>query len=214
MKKLTLISLLFSTLSIFSQDSPKAKKLLNEVSNKVTSYKNIALAFDYVLDNEKENIHQKTSGNVHIEGDKYHLKFMGIDRIYDTKKVYTIVHDDEEVVISNPDNDSENSFTPSKILTFYKKGYRFHWGEEKSLGGKKIQYIKLIPKNVNAENKYILLGVDTQSKNIYQVIYLNKNNTKTSFVIRSFKTDVKLPANEFQFDEAKYKAKDYIITKM
>lgn len=215
MKKIALIAFIFSTLNIFAQNNnAKAKQLLNEVSNKVNSYHNIALKFDYILDNKKENIHQKTSGNVHIEGEKYHLKFMGVDRIYDTRKVYTIVHDDEEVVISNPDNDNENNFTPSKILTFYKKGYRFHWENEKVLNGKKIQYIKLIPKNVNAENKYILLGIDMQTKNIYQVIYLNKNNTKTSLIIRSFKTNIKLPKDEFRFDEAKYKAKDYIITKM
>lgn len=214
MKNIFLIALTFLTLSTFSQDSEKAIVLLNEVSAKVASYNNIQLSFDYLLDNNNENIHQKTTGKVSLQGDHYHLNFMGIERVYDTNKVYTIVHDDEEVVISNASNDDDNEFTPSKILTFYQKGYRFKWDALKTIAGKKIQFIKLLPKNVNAENQYILLGIDTQSKNIYQVIYANKNKTLTTFKIRSFITNIKLPKGEFSFDEAKYTAKDYIITRL
>jgi len=214
MKKITIISLLFLSLTAFSQNDAKAKTLLNEVSQKVASYKTISLSFDYLLDNDKENIHQQTTGSVNLQGDKYHLNFMGAERIFDTKKIYTIVHDDEEVVISDGSGEDESDFTPSKILTFYQKGYSFKWGQSKVISGKKIQFIKLLPKNVNAENQYILLGIDTKNKNIYQVVYANKNKTKTTFMIRSFKTDSAFPKGEFSFDEAKYKAKDYIITRL
>ena len=215
MKKIFFISL-FLLVSIFQygQDTTKAKNLLDEVSAKVASYENIYLTFDYILDNEKENVHQETNGNVRIQKEKYHLNFMGIERIYDEDKVYTIIHEDEEVVISDAENDEESEFTPSKILTFYQKGYSFEWDKMKTIGGKKIQFIKLLPINPNAENKYILLGIDIKSKNIYQVVYTNKKNTNTTFKIRSFKTNTVFPVNEFLFDEAKYTKKDYIITKL
>ncbi|HIP48204.1 MAG TPA: outer membrane lipoprotein carrier protein LolA [Lutibacter sp.] len=214
MKNLFFIALAFLTLTTFSQNSEKAVLLLNEVSAKVASYDTILLSFDYLLDNENENIHQKTTGKVSLQGEHYHLNFMGIERIYDTKKIYTIIHEDEEVVISSGNNEDENEFTPSKILTFYQKGYRFKWDVLKTIGGKKIQFIKLLPKNVNAENQFILLGIDTRSKNIHQVVYANKNNTHTTFKIRSFKTNTSFPKGEFTFDEAKYTAKDYIITRL
>jgi outer membrane lipoprotein-sorting protein len=214
MKKIIFISLLFVSAVTFSQNDAKAKTLLNEVSQKVASYKSISLSFDYLLDNDKENIHQKTTGSVNLQGDRYHLNFMGAERIFDTKKVYTIVHDDEEVVISEGSAEDESDFTPSKILTFYQKGYTFKWEKSKTIAGKKIQFVKLLPKNVNAENQYILLGIDTKNKNITQVVYANKNQTKTTFMIRSFKTDITFPKGEFSFDEAKYKAKDYIITRL
>lgn len=214
MKNIFFITLTFLTLSTFSQDSKKAINLLNEVSEKVASYKNISLTFDYLLDNKKEKIHQRTTGEVAIQGDHYHLNFMGIERIYDTKKVYTIIHDDEEVVISNASSEEESEFTPSKILTFYQNGYTFKWDDLKTINGEKIQFIKLLPKNVNAENMYILLGINTKSQNINQVIYANKNNTLTTFKIRSFKTNTDFPKDKFIFDEAKYKAKDFIITRL
>ena len=214
MKKISLISMLFISFIAFSQNTQKAKALLNEVSQNVASYKTISLSFDCVLDNEKENIHQQTTGSVNLQGDKYHLNFMGAERIYDKEKIYTIVHDDEEVVISNASGDDDHEFTPSKILTFYKKGYSYKWDKQAIIKGRKIQFIKLLPKDVNSENKYILLGIDTKSKNINQVVYANKNNTNTTFKIKTFKTDISFSKKEFTFDEAKYKAKDYIITRL
>ncbi len=215
MKKIFFISLLsLITLNSFAQSPAKAKKLLDEVSLKVASYDNISLSFDYILDNEAENIHQETNGKVNLEGEKYHLTLMGTERIYDDKLIYTIVHEDEEIVIVAGNSEEESEFTPSKILTFYQKGYTYRWDELKTIGGKKIQFIKLIPISSADDNKSILLGVDTKSKNIYQVVYSNKNSTKTTFRIRSFKTNTKLPASEFSFDEAKYVAKDYMITRL
>ncbi len=214
MKKISFIAMFFVALTSFSQNATQAVTLLNEVSEKVASYDTIDLTFNYILDNDKESIHQETTGNVRLQNENYHLNFMGIERIYDTKKVYTIVHEDEEVVISDATNDDESEFTPSKILTFYQKGYHFKWDKLKTIAGKKIQFIKLLPKNTNAENQYILLGIDTKSKNIFQVVYSNKNSTNTTFKIRTFKTNTTFSNNEFIFDEAKYKGKDYIITRL
>lgn len=196
----------------FSQTTDKSKSLLDEVSNKISSYKNIDITFDYNLDNDKEKVHQKTNGNVKIQGQKYHLNFMGAEKIYDGVKIYTIVHEDEEVVISNPANE-DSDFSPGKILSFYKKGYKYSWDKEVSVEGKKIQYIKLIPIKAG-DVSYIMLGIDTQSKQIYQVEYVDRKGTKTAFKIRSFKTNTEMSSKEFVFDEAKYKAKDYAITKM
>lgn len=214
MKKLFLVIFLLSGLASFSQNSTKAKSLLDEVSNKVASYENISLTFDYILDNDKENIHQKTSGNVLIKKDKYHLDFMGIERIFDTKNIYTIVHDDEEVVITDASNSDDNEFTPSKILTFYQKGYNFQWDKQQNISGKNIQFIKLLPINTNDENSHIMLGIDTKTKDIQQVVYTNKNNTNTTFKISSLKTNSSMPKNAFSFDEATYKNKGYMITKL
>lgn len=215
MKNFLIIGLfLLSSFSIFGQDDTKAKQLLDEVSVKVASYDNITLSFDYILDNKKENVHQKTNGTVRIQGEKYHLNFMGIERIYDTNKIYTIVHEDEEVVISDGDNAEDSEFTPSKILTFYQKGYNFVWDKKTTIAGKQIQFIKLLPISTKAENKFILLGIDMKSKNIHQVIYTNQKDTNTTFRISSFKTNKTLPANEFSFVEEDYIAKDYIITKL
>jgi outer membrane lipoprotein-sorting protein len=214
MKRILLIVAILLGVYTQAQKTAEARKLLDEVYAKVKTYKNITLDFDYVLDNEKENIHQETRGKVSMEGEKYHLNLSGVERIFDGNYVYTIDHEDEEVVVSKAESGEDAEFTPSKILTFYKKGYKFQWGDLKTIEGKKIQFIKLIPIHGDDDNKYILLGIDAKNLFINRVIYTAKNGTRTTFRIRSYKTDTTLPDKEFSFDEATYKAKDYIITRM
>lgn len=206
---ITLVSILFAA-NVYAQD--KSKALLDEVSNKIGTYKNIQITFDYNLDNHKANVHQKSTGNVNIMGNKYNLKFMGIERIFDGAKVYTVAHEDEEVVVSN-ESASNDDFSPSKILSFYKKGFTYNWDKLANIEGKNIQFIKLTPIKAG-DISTIMLGIDTQTKHIQSVEYNDKKNTKTTLKIRSFKTNVELPAKEFSFDEAKFKAKNYTITKM
>ena len=57
MKKLIIIILLLVSSIGFSQDTT-AKKLLDEVSEKVKSYDNIGIDFKYALNNIEENINQ------------------------------------------------------------------------------------------------------------------------------------------------------------
>ena len=58
-KTLFVLTLLIGGLG-FSQNSEKAKALLNEVSAKIKSYENVSLDFKYALDNASEQIKQET----------------------------------------------------------------------------------------------------------------------------------------------------------
>ena len=70
--------------------------------------------------------------------------------------------------------------------------------------GRKIQYIKLVPNNSKDARKEILLGIDTQTKHIYNLIELQKNGTKTTLTVNSFKTNQPISKNQFTFTENKY----------
>ena len=204
MKKIALlIVLLLSISTVFSQDK-KAKTLLNQVTTKIKSYENIAIDFKYTLNNAKENINQDSKGSVIIKGNQYVLNLMGVIKMFDGKKIYTINPEDEEVTISKFNEKDENGITPNKMLTFFNSGYKFAWDIQQDLKGKKIQYIKLIPSNTKDQRKEILLGIDVATKNIYNIIEVGKNKTKTTLVVNSFKTNQALPKNQFTFDTAKY----------
>ncbi|MBU2060689.1 MAG: outer membrane lipoprotein carrier protein LolA, partial [Bacteroidetes bacterium] len=126
MKKLIQIAfiILFS-FSVQAQDQ-KAKALLDQVTTKVKSYNNIVIDFKYSLNNSRENINQDSKGNVTLKGNQYVLNFMGITKIYDGKKNYTIVPEDEEITISSVNENDDNAITPSKMLTFFNKGYKYY----------------------------------------------------------------------------------------
>ncbi|MDQ7917882.1 outer membrane lipoprotein carrier protein LolA [Mesonia sp. MT50] len=187
-----------------AQNSAKAEKLLNEVSQKVKSYNNMVVDFKYTLENTEENIKQETRGDVSLKGELYRLNLMGITRVFDGKKLYTIVPEDEEVTIStyNPKNDQ--GITPSKMLTFYEDGYTYKWDITQNVKGRTIQYIKLNPMDSDAEIKEILLGVDVQTKHIYNLIQQQDNGTKVTIRVNTFKTNEPLSNKLFSFDENKY----------
>jgi hypothetical protein len=212
MKKILLISfiLLFS-FSTQAQDT-KAKALLDQVTSKVRSYDNIVIDFKYSLNNAKENINQDSKGNVTMKSEQYILNFMGITKIFDGRKTYTIVPEDEEITISSLNEKDDSAITPSKMLTFFNSGYKYSMDILQDVRGRKIQYIKLIPTNAKDQRKEILLGIDVQTKHIYNLIEMGKKGTKTTLTVNSFKTNQPLSKNQFIFAESKYP--NYYINKL
>jgi len=212
MKKQFLITaiLLFS-LSIQAQDK-KAKDLLDQVTSLVKSYDNIIIDFKYSLNNAKENINQDSKGNVIMKGNQFVLNFMGVTKIFDGRKSYTIVPEDEEVTISTVNEKDNSAITPSKMLTFFNSGYKFSMDILQDIKGRKIQYIKLVPTNSKDQRKEILLGIDIQTKHIYNLIEMGKKGTKTTLTVNSFKTNQPLSKNQFIFAQSKYP--NYYINKL
>jgi outer membrane lipoprotein-sorting protein len=209
---LSIIFIAFIGLSLHAQDAKKAKELLDDVTSKVKSYNNIVIDFKYSLNNPKEKINQESNGNVALQGNLYHLNFMGVTKIFDGKKVYTIVPEDEEVTLENFDANDEKAISPNKMLTFFTSGYKYAWDIPQNVKGRKIQYVKLTPINSKDTRKEILIGIDTQTKHIYNVIEVGKNGTKTTLTVNSFKTNQPLSKNHFTFTKSKYP--NYYINKL
>ncbi len=210
MKKTLTIIVLALSVNAFAQN--KAKTLLNEVSEKVKSYNNISLDFKYTLENISENIKQETKGDVVLEGEKYRLNILGVTRLFDGKTLYSISPEDEEVTITSTIDDENDAITPSKMLSFYEDGYTYQIDIQQNINGRKIQYVKLIPIDSNSEIKNILLGIDANTKNIYNLIQVGKNGTKTTLTVNSFKTNRPISKSLFTFDASKYT--DYYINNL
>ena len=136
---------------------------------------------------------------------------MGTTKIFDGKKIYTIIPEDEEVTISSPTG-QDAEFTPAKMLTFFNTGFKYTWDITQNVKGRSIQYIKLSPTAPKDHRKEVLIGIDTQTKNIYNIIEVAKDGTKTTIVVNSFKTNQPISKNEFTFDATKFP--NYYINKL
>jgi outer membrane lipoprotein-sorting protein len=216
--KLTMMSkgICISLLLLFSHfvqaQDKKAKDLLDQVTAKIKTYDNIVIDFKYTLNNSRENINQESKGNVVMRGNLFTLNLMGVTKLFDGKKTYTINPEDEEITISKYNEKDDNAVTPNKLLTFFNSGYKFNWDILQDIKGRKIQYIKLTPTNPKDPRKEILLGIDNQTKNIYNLIEIGKNGTKTTLTVNSFKTNQPLSKNQFTFEASKYPK--YYINKL
>ena len=199
MKKYFFIILL-SINNIYSQIDLKAEELLKRVSFNIDNAKNYSINFSYQLD---DNINQLTNGSVIISKDNYFLDFMGIKQICDSSFIYTIVPENEEVMISEISKEDPQTISPSKILNFYRQGYTIELDESKNENNFKIQYIKLIPIDSNSDVSHLYLGINS-NYNIYKVIEIGKNKSKTIFKVNKILYNIDLEKDIFTFDKNKY----------
>ena len=211
MKKILIIIIIFS-FNINAQNDPRAEKLLAKVSNKIDSAKSYKIDFKYTLENKLEGIKQDADGTVTIQGDNYLLSFMGIIQICDSSNIYSIVPENEEVIISSIEEEENQTIKPSKLLNFYREGYLIQWDILKSDYDKKIQFVKLIPSNSNSDIDYLLLGINISNNNISRLIEIGKNKTKTILNVNSIVFDPVFEKDIFIFNENNYK--DYYIEKL
>lgn len=195
-----------------AKTNSEAKDLLEVVSSKVESYDNIVIAFEYTLRDPDANMNRETRGTISLKGEKYMLDLMGVKRLFDGKKIYTIAPEDEEITISTYDPENDSAFTPSKMLVFYKNGYRSQMDITQNVQGRTIQYVKLSPTAKDSEVKQILLGLDKQTKHIYTMIQKMKDGSQITIKINSFKTNQPLSESLFTFKEDKYEG--YYINRL
>lgn len=194
---------LFTSLA-YAQGYEQAKDLLDKVSKEMKTKKNIRFGFTYVLENKKEQIRQEMVGNVTLAGDQYKLSFLEAIQLFDGTKIYTIVPENEEITISLPEDEEDLSVNPSKLLTFYEEGYGYEWDIQQRVMGRNIQFIKLLPTETTEEIKYLLLGIDIDRLNVYRLIEIGMNDTRTTLTLNSHEFNLSLPEDYFEFNAAEY----------
>lgn len=203
--------LLFVTISTFGF-SQNAKKLLDQVAEKVKSYDNIYIEFEHKIDNTEANIHQANNGDATLKGDLYHFNYLGVEQFFDGDKIYMVVHEDEEVVIKQPNSEDDTTLTPSKMFTFYEKGFTYEMDIVQKVKGKKIQFVKLTPTDKESELSNVLVAINKKTKQITKVIETGKDGTVTTYTINKFITNQTLSDALFTFDRKSFEDKDYYIS--
>jgi hypothetical protein len=73
---------------------------------------------------------QNQTGIFYSDNNKYKLKIMGVEQIFDGNKVYNINDEDKEITISKP-NDNQAHFSPLSYLDSYKNEYNVYYSGKK-----------------------------------------------------------------------------------
>lgn len=214
MKKIvTVIAVFFISISITAQNSQKAKTLLDEVSAKMGAYKNMTIGFSSTLVNKEAGIADPPiRGQITLSGEKYNLNYLGNNFVFNGKKLVVINKEEKEITITNGDIEEEDGFIyPSKLLTFYKKGYTYKMGKLQNKNGRKVQFINLTPIDSNSDILKVQLGIDAKTKHIYKLTQIGSNGSETTFTINKFKSNQPISEKVFSFDQNKYEKQGYLI---
>lgn len=214
MKKLILL-FLFSNSILFAKQPAteskvdmRAKKILDELSAKTKTYKSIISDFIISVDNKANKTKDTQKGKIWIKGLKFKLDMANQIVINDSKNVYTILKDAEEVQINLADDKkSEDKINPSNIFTLYEKGFKYEYiKEEKSKDGKSDAYlIKLYPNEPKKRNFHTLqLRINKQKKQVESIVIFGKDGTNTTYTIKTFDTISNVSDDIFAFSEKQF----------
>ena len=190
---------LFSFFSLNGQNN--GIQLLEEVMNHAMNIENSYYKFNITSENENDLF--PISGELYIKKEKYFIDTEEIDQIFDGDKLYTIIHENEEIIVTSDSNTFFN-FTPKQIFNFFKDDFEI---EIKNSQG--VSY-NLIARNLIQEDLVYEIIIDSNLLSIKKIEIKNRDNlTLSSFLTLSYKFNLSLPSSLFKFDKNKYN--DYML---
>ena len=206
MKRTLLISALILISGILSAQDPKAKEILDKLSQTNKSYKTIQIDFSFTLKNPKNNTTETNEGWVALKGKSYrlHMPALGMDVYSDGTATWSYLTGSNEVNIAENEADSDAALNPANLFTIYEKGFKYTYSGEENVGGKAAFVIDLVPENKAKEYTKVKLFVEKTKYQILKAIIYNKDGNTYTMVLKTMKTDQNLADDYFKFDPAKF----------
>lgn len=202
-KMMALVVFICAFMIGFAQTDTKAKKLLDEVSAKYDAYQTIQSDFSFsVQQAQGENHIDKGSLFLNKSKNQFRIELSEQDIISDGKSTWSILKEDQEVQVSESDNNTE-SIGPNNLFTFYKKGFAYKSVNDESLGKDMLNVIELTPTDTKTNYAKIKLRVN-KNKHIHDVAVLDKSGTRYTYTIHTLYVNHRLPTTKFTFNTSNY----------
>ncbi len=196
---------------VVGQQDPKAKEILDAMSNTYKQIKSFQADLDYKMNNETEGINELYKGKISVKGEKYQLVMQDQEIYNDGTTVWTYLPnlDIPEVTIDNNDPDG-GDITPSSIFNLYKEGYKYLYINSITVNGRSYDVIDLIPNDKDAQYFKVKIEIGTKDRLIRIFTLFDREGSQYSYLITNFKSDVNLGDSFFSFDVSKL-SEDQII---
>jgi outer membrane lipoprotein-sorting protein len=184
-----------------AQGDKRASAILDQMSTKYKNMKTFSANFTYGPDSPSA---KKMTGAVVVKGVKFKLNMVGQEIYNNGKEIYTYVKETNEVNIMDYDASADSDFSPTKIYSIYKKGYKYLFKQEMKVGSQVFEVVELSPTAKTSNVTKIQITVDKKDKSIKSWRIWDKKGKSTLFKVDKFVPNV--PANDalFTFDKSKY----------
>ncbi|MBG9374932.1 outer membrane lipoprotein carrier protein LolA [Panacibacter sp. DH6] len=202
MKKIYLLLLMFTGLSVLAnaQNDPNAKKVLDEVSAKIKTFKGITANFSYTTKDRNKTVKGSAKGVINIKGQKYYLKQGSTEIFCDGSKVWNF-NGEDEVTVADVDNEDTKMLTPQKLLSnFYDQDFTYKLVSSEGSSHQIVMY----PTDKRKNFKQVTVYVDKTKKMILKATVVDKSDNIIEFSLTNVNTGAALPDSKFMFDSAKH----------
>jgi len=207
MKK-PICSLLFLVLGLFTvAQNPKnvdggAVNILNDVATKYAAFSTIQFDFTYKREKDTKTL-ETFKGKLLVKGNSYQTAYNGQQFYCNGTTIWNYQPITKEVSIFDYDENEEQWFNPTKLLTNWNKSYRAKFIREIFENNKMIVIIDLTPLKVQSFYK-IRLKVEQTSNELKSIAIYEKDNTIHTYIVDKMTTNKSLEDTKFTFDTKQY----------
>jgi len=208
MKNYLLTLLVLAMMPALAQNEKDAEKLLESVINKTASYSNFKAQLAYTMVNAEMNIDEKKTGVIYVQGDSYRIEMEGQEIISDGKTVWTYLPDSKEVMVSEV-LETEESFSPTKILTQYNDDYDARFDADSKYKNANLKVINLkASEGKNFDRTSVTVNLEKLSLESFSMY--DKDGNVFTYQIVLLEPNLNLSANTFVFNVKDYPGVDVV----
>ncbi|MDB5193105.1 MAG: outer rane lipoprotein carrier protein LolA [Segetibacter sp.] len=191
--------------SAYAQKDPNAKKVLDQVSSKLKTFKGINANFTYVSKSRAGKVNNNVNGNIAIKGQKYYIKQGATEIFSDGRKSWNY-NGANEVTVTALDDDK--AMTPQKLLTnFYDNDFTYKLVS--SAGA--FHEIEMLPTDKRKNFQKVNIFIDKAKMMVTKARILDKSSNTIEFNLSNINTNANIPESAFVFNKAKYKKNIEVI---
>jgi outer membrane lipoprotein-sorting protein len=197
------IALAFAAQAVIAQNN--AEKIIRVMVDQMRSHKNVEMVFNYQISPDGKTLGESEKGHAWLQGEAYKIEMTDQQTISDGKTIWSYLIDDEEVMVSNASEGTDN--TPLKLLTSLDESYV---ATLSGIDAKGIATIELA--NPKGQYKRVTLKINTKKSrpNIDNADIYIEDGSKVVVTIKEMKFDQELDDKFFTFDAKKHPKVDVI----
>lgn len=189
---------------------PEAGAMLEKATNRFKSFKSIEVDFTLTTirpklkpDEPDSKYTSNDNGKLWMKGNKFKISMNGVDIYCDGKTIWSYNPKTKEIQV-NDYEESNETFSPTKIFSVYKEGYSYQIKEKKTFAGKNVTVIELAPQNRKVSYFKIDVGLDDATNDVLESKIYEKSGVRYIYKINKLNAAANLSDDFFVCDAKKY----------
>ncbi len=185
---------------------PYAREILDRSAETIEELKSIQADFELVIEDRKEDIKTKNTGNILIKKDQYRLTSAGNTVFFNGMTMRTYDAAVNEVIITEPDPADEDFLSnPAKIFTWYNRDFKYRFRNEATISGNNFYEIDLYPMNLNQPYSRIKVFINTKTDIPEIISSIGKDGVDYTVNLTNIITNQDVADDNFIFNPSKYR---------
>lgn len=180
-----------------------ANQLVKNTVKSLRDHKNVEMSFSYQYVVDASNASDERQGTAYLQGESYKVIMDEQQTISDGKTIWTYLVDDEEVMVSDASEGTDN--TPLKLITLLDKDYTAKLIKTDAKGLSQVELL-----NPNGQYKRITVKIDSKKETLKSAEIFADDGSKMVIRFKEMKFDQDFKDGFFRFDEKAYPDVDII----